>query len=526
MSSSDGFVTDYDPVTPRRARATGGEADADWTPRAHAEETPDAGWTGARGADSFTEEAFTDATAAGGDADASAPRARPSSSKTKRGKKEPEPERWSARRGHLAAYVGLFVFTFILYYRPYEQIAALSWFTSMAFVAAIATLLVFFPAQVSLEGTLTARPREVNLLLLFCMTALLSMPLAISPGEAWETFTETLLKAAVIFVVMVNVLRTNARLKGIIFLSLAVSAYLCVSAVKDFRSGNLTVEGYRVEGAIGNLFGNPNDMAIHLVTMLPIAVVLAMAARNPLKKSLYWLCSVLIVVGTVLTYSRGGFLGLLAVGGVLGWKLGRRNRLLVIIVGLVCVVLFFALAPGNYVLRILSIFDHSLDPVASASSRQALLQRSIMTSLANPVFGIGMGNFHIVSIKELVSHNSYTQVSAEMGLAALVIYVLFIVTPLRRLARIERETLVTRGRPTEFYYLAVGIQASLLCYMVVSFFGSVAYLWYVYYLVAYAVALRRIYLVETGQGVLDTKRRVAELDGGGGSDSERLAAAS
>ena len=29
--------------------------------------------------------------------------------------------------------------------------------------------------------------------------------------------------------------------------------------------------------------------------------------------------------------------------------------------------------------------------------------------------------------------------------------------------------------------------------MVASFFASVAYLWYIYYLVAYAVCLRRIY---------------------------------
>ncbi|HYN85455.1 MAG TPA: O-antigen ligase family protein [Pyrinomonadaceae bacterium] len=482
MASRDGFVADYDPVTPRRPRAAD-EGEADRPARRRDEAGP------------------RDETEFGRRVSAATPER--TSSESSRRERKPEPERWSARRGHAAAYVGLFVFTFVLYYRPYEQIAALAWFTQMAFVVAVATLVVFFPAQISLEGTLTARPREVNLLLLLCLTALLSMPLAISPGEAWETFTDSFLKAVVIFVVMVNVLRTRARLKGIIFLSLAVSAYLSVSALNDYRSGNLTVEGYRVEGAIGNLFGNPNDMAIHLVTMLPIAIVLAVASRNPVKKLLYGLCSLLVVVGTVLTYSRGGFLGLLTVGAVLGWKLGRRNRLLVVIAGLACVALFFALAPGNYVLRILSIFDHSLDPVSSASSRQALLERSIITSLANPVFGIGMGNFHIVSIKELVSHNSYTQVSAEMGLTALVIYVLFIVTPLRRLARVERETLVAKGRPTEFYYLSVGLQASLVCYMVVSFFGSVAYLWYVYYLVAYAVALRRLYAVETNGGVFE-----------------------
>ena len=47
-----------------------------------------------------------------------------------------------------------------------------------------------------------------------------------------------------------------------------------------------------------------------------------------------------------------------------------------------------------------------------------------------------------------------------------------------------------------FYYLAIGLQASIVGYMVSSFFASVAYNWFIYYLIAYAVAFRRIYSVE------------------------------
>jgi hypothetical protein len=35
--------------------------------------------------------------------------------------------------------------------------------------------------------------------------------------------------------------------------------------------------------------------------------------------------------------------------------------------------------------------------------------------------------------------------------------------------------------------------------MVASFFAAVAYQWYIYYLVGYAIALRRIYYLEQGQ---------------------------
>jgi len=74
------------------------------------------------------------------------------------------------------------------------------------------------------------------------------------------------------FIVMVNVVRTEKRLKSLIGLGLAVAIYLSWNAIGDFRSGNLTVEGYRIEGKIGGLFDNPNDLALYLATMIPIAI--------------------------------------------------------------------------------------------------------------------------------------------------------------------------------------------------------------------------------------------------------------
>jgi O-antigen ligase len=182
----------------------------------------------------------------------------------------------------------------------------------------------------------------------------------------------------------------------------------------------------------------------------------------------------------------------------LAWALGRRHRLAV--VGAACLLALglLVLAPGGYGARIFSIYDHNLDAFGSADARQQLLVRSIIVALRNPLFGVGMGNFTYVSYRNLVTHNAYTQVAAEMGAAAFVVYLLYIVTPLRRLRAIARETFEAR-RTSHFYYLAVGMAASLVGYMVASFFGSVAYYWNVYYLVGYAVCLRRLYEAEHGE---------------------------
>jgi O-antigen ligase len=397
--------------------------------------------------------------------------------------------RTGLKRAHALSYAGLFLFTAVLYFRPYEFLPLPQ---TLAFWIAILTLAVFFPAQVAAEGTLTARPREVNLVLLLSLGGLLSIPLALNPGEAWETFTDPFMKVVLMFLVIVNVVRTKRRLYGLLWLSLAVGCYLGYYAVLDYRAGKFEVEGYRVGGAIGGMFGNPNDMALYLVTVMGLAVGMLLATRNPLAKLVYGACAALAVCGSVVTYSRGGFLGLACALGVLGWKLGRRNRVMTTGLTVLALVALLMLAPGNYTERLASIMDSGKDLVGSSSMRQQLFWVSLNVAIRNPVFGVGMGNFHTVSIREQVSHNAYTEVAAEMGLASAVVYVLFILAALKSLRLVERATYEGRRRDRD-YYLAIGVQAAIAGYMVSSFFASVAYQWYLYYLVGYAVALRRMY---------------------------------
>lgn len=389
------------------------------------------------------------------------------------------------QRGHALTFAGLFLFTFVLYVRPYELIGALAGFTSMAFWIAVCTLAVFLPAQLSLEGNLTARPREVNLLLLFCLAGLISTPLAEEPARSWYALVD-LLKVALMFVVMINAVRTERRLRLLLLLALAVSCVLSAAAISDYRAGNLVMRSQRIAGTIKGLFENPNDLALHLVTMIPIAAALMFGARSLTKKLAYAACALLMAGGIVATFSRAGFIGLVAASLMLIWKIGRRNRLAICAIALVVVPLFVALAPSSYGGRLSDTSDDS------AITRRDDLQKSLFVTLRHPLFGIGMDNYVLHSNTEHATHNAYTQVSAEMGVAALVVYVLFVFSPFRRLRRIDRAALAAPQR-SRFFYLAVGLQASLVGYAVTSFFASVAYVWYVYYLVGYAVCLQRIY---------------------------------
>jgi len=111
-----------------------------------------------------------------------------------------------------------------------------------------------------------------------------------------------------------------------------------------------------------------------------------------------------------------------------------------------------------------------------------------------------MSNFHHYSSHELVAHNAYLEVWAELGMAGLIAYMTLILAPFRSLRDLE---LKTAGLPDEMsrhgYYLSVGLQATFAAYIVCSFFGSLQYQWYLYYPVAFAISLRTIHGSESSK---------------------------
>lgn len=396
-----------------------------------------------------------------------------------------EKKTWIHKHGHSVSYAGIFLFTALVFFRPYELSPSLFWLSTAAFWIALVTVVVYVLTQLGLENRITARPREVTLVLLLLLTGALSIPLALEPARALDSFFE-FLKVVLIFIIMINVVRTEKRLNRLWVLVLAATCILSISAINDYRMGQLELQGVRIKGLIGGLFDNPNDLALHLVTMVPIALGFSLKSRNPLTKVLFLIIVILIASGIVATFSRGGFLALLAVLGVFVWKIGRHLKWVISGLGIAAVVVFVLVAPGGYRTRLSTTGDDS------TLARFDDLKRSLFIAARHPLQGVGMDNYILFSNTDKSSHNAYTQVASEMGAAAAVFYVLFMLAPLKGLRRIERKSSELKSE-RRFYYASIALQASLIGYMVASFFASVAYLWYIYYLVAYAVCLRRIY---------------------------------
>ncbi|MFL6373269.1 MAG: O-antigen ligase family protein [Pyrinomonadaceae bacterium] len=418
-------------------------------------------------------------------------------------------DKWLVRNGHLITYVLLYIFSVIVLFRPYEILPGMEWLAFSAFYVGVATLIIFFPSQLATEGNLTKLSTEVKAVLAMTAIAFLLIPISVDPGTAWETFNDPFIKAVAIFVVLVNVVRTRRRLMQMMWLSFGIGIYLGACAVEYYMEGKFSVEAYRVAVTdVKGIFGNPNEMALHFVMMTPITLCLALTTKNKFWKVIYFVATGIFVAANMVTYSRGGFLGLLAVSATLAWKLGRKHKVQTAIVSLLVGGVTILAAPGNYGLRMISIFIPSLDPVGSSDARQELLTRSLLVTARNP-WGIGIGNFPIVATQNHQTHNAFTQVSSELGIAGFVAYMIFMIAPFRRLGAIERRQFEIDDL-NWFYYVSIGLQASIIGYWVSSFFASVAYNWFIYYLLAYAVAFRRIYTIENKE-VLGPQREKLPL---------------
>jgi hypothetical protein len=393
------------------------------------------------------------------------------------------------------AYAGLLIFTVLLYLRPNEWLPIGTF--PIVRIVALASLAAFFVEQLSDGRPFTIMPREFKYLLVLGGLMVVGMPFGLNPSDSFGKFNEEFLKVFLIFMLTINVVTSLRRLFHLMELTVLCGTVIAVGTLVLYASGENLAEGFRAGGLVGGIFGNPNDLALALNILLPIAIGLGVIRGNWFVRLLYWGCAGCLALASLAAFSRAGFLTLVGIAGFLLLKLGRRYPILwgVAIAG---ALLLLMLGPGAFWKRIFTVFDSSGDIGAAQSGeiRWALIKRAFEVAGFNPIrwmLGVGVGNFHIVSNFERAHHNSYLQVFNEVGLPAMIAYLAFMYSTARNSGRIAKAYDGVRGY-RQVWLAAVMIEAALVAYAVGSFFASVAFLWYLYYPAAFAVCLKLLVL--------------------------------
>jgi O-antigen ligase len=375
------------------------------------------------------------------------------------------------------AYFWLLLFSVVNFARPEDWIPGLTRIP----LAKITGILAFVALVFAIGKVRHRFARESIYLLLLFGQLCLTVPFSpVWRGGAFQGVLD-FSKVVVISMVMVLAVRTVARLRYLLFVQAASVAIVAVVSVWKGR-----YLGGRLEGVLSGSYGNSNDLALTIVVSLPLCLVFLFGSRSKLRKTAWAMAMLTMIYAVFLTSSRGGLISLIVVTALCLWEFAvrGRRRYLVAVVAIAGIV--FSLYAAQGVMSRLSAKDESA--ALSAEQRRELLIKSLKVTAQHPLFGVGPGNFFVVSGNWHVSHNSYTQMSSEGGLPALVLYLLILWRGFANVRSVKRMT----RRAGELGTLASAFRASLVGFVVGSFFASEAYQFLTYFLVFYTTILYQI----------------------------------
>jgi len=425
-------------------------------------------------------------------------------------------------------YTGLLAFTAVLLLRPQDHLPALEPL-HLAEIFALVGILPMLVHRFSHPKPGFRINLETVALIVFSGVMLATVPFSIWPGGSMDVIVNSYFKIVIVFVLMMNVLNTTERLERLMWLIVSSTGVIAgLSVVNYFRGYNLVEDG-RLGGAVGGIFGNPNDLAMNMTSFLPAAIVIAMSQRQPSGRRLLAALSAVLMLATIIfTKSRGGALGLVAALGAIA-ILGHSVRRGIGTITIVAVLVATPFIPDAFWARMVSIVDEDADNKQFTGSREArrtVMQEGIDAFLEHPLTGVGVGQFKNYNPPErkerwLETHNALIQVASETGIFGLATFSFLIIAAaaaaITTQRRIRLAFAFSRGAPQRkereddtkaLGEHTLGMTAGLIGWFVCALFASVAYNWTFYYLLALIVAAREL---ARDRLVLPPKKRISVL---------------
>jgi O-antigen ligase len=259
----------------------------------------------------------------------------------------------------------------------------------------------------------------------------------------------------------------------------------------DASSGRLMIPG-------SIFFDNANDLALQLLISSTFMAFLVLSGTKAVKVAGFLMFS-LALLYVFKTASRANFLSM-AVCFIAAFVLSR-NKVRLLSVAVVIALVAAAVVPSAQWARMVYIvFNPAARTQASLSNAEAeingdlesqmertdLFKRSLTLTFTHPFFGVGAGQFGDVNwgeakargerVASLGTHNTYTQVSSEMGIPALIFFVAVLVGSIRLNLRLYRLTFrYPEPEMQQVANMAFCLLLGVLAYAVSAFFQHMAY---------------------------------------------------
>jgi putative inorganic carbon (hco3(-)) transporter len=385
--------------------------------------------------------------------------------------------------------------------------------------AAIAEMIVALPILAMVTYQLATRRVQPATHLVpigmlgYAAVALISAIAAQSPISGLAEVAAQLREVGLVFV-LATLVTGLAGLRRATWTLIVAATFAAVTglvgeAIGQDLGGLAIVEQSHIVGPLngsrlGGLMHESNWFALMLVPVVPLAFYRAWYESRAVLRVGALAAAGLVSLAIVLTFSRGGFLGLLAaLGCVAVRQRARPARLLVL---LLVPVLLVVTTPLSYWQRMSTLeeFTQSSSPGdESLRDRLTLVKTSVLMLADHPFMGIGAGNYArlypeyvnrvdptLVSRKELLtSHSGPIQIAVDSGVAGLAAFgsvLLFAGIGTRQAARYFR-----RSGSADGVVLLEGVAVSVGAYLVASLFMDSSYNRYFWMLIGLLIIGQR-----------------------------------
>lgn len=191
--------------------------------------------------------------------------------------------------------------------------------------------------------------------------------------------------------------------------------------VLDYPSWLVASQGTTYMRAVGS-FPDPHMLSYYLGLSLPWAISLAIISK---KSKLFWIASLFILFADIITFTRGGYVALIA-SAIIVSPLLNKNGLKKIILAVILIASLLFIVPNNPIAgRLNSSFDSS---EGSNQARLSNWQQASLIIKQNPM-GVGIGMYPLAVDRNasyrtpIYAHNIYLDIAAEMGIISALTFI-------------------------------------------------------------------------------------------------------
>jgi O-antigen ligase len=270
-------------------------------------------------------------------------------------------------------------------------------------------------------------------------------------------------------------------------------------------------QGVDSEGRLRLKFGtisNANDLAAVLILLLPFllwaVVASGMKATRVLAAGLFFVGLYAILH----TGSRGSFVALIIAMVFSLWRANLRQKLLILFAISIIATLSFAVIPRALLQRTVELSSGEAlasadqdEAMQSQRTRMTLFWKSVEYTFQFPLLGVGPGQFAEYEGQHNIrqgythgiwqnTHNTFTQISSECGIPALLFYVASLIASFRLLNGVYREA-KKRSSCSDIQATAGYTTLALTAFIVAIAFLNFAYSIYVPSMIGLAVVIAR-----------------------------------